>query len=407
VTARAEPGPAAPAAARSRAKPARPLSWRLHQYCGLKLSLLLSFVLLTGTLATISREIDWLLTPALRASTAPAVPASWGALYDAAASAAPGGAVEEIAAPAGWGFASEALVADAQGVRRFVYLDPVTARVQGTGPYLNARRVLRDLHRHLFLPGSIGLPLVSSLSLVLLVLLVTSLLVYKKWWRGFRRWPRPMKRAGEGRRYVGDLHRLAGLWSLWFLALIGATGLWYFAEWAGAEAPDPLAAEATGGAAVDGSRLDLLVARARQALPDLDVRAIAIDPDKGVFVQGQAAAMLVRDEANAVLLDAPSGRVLGAVRGEALSAHQRLSEAADPLHFGDWGGLATRLLWFGFGLLLTLLSGTGALVYALRLQREQGWNVATGLWRTMGPFRLPCALLLLVAFGMLVVRLTQ
>ncbi len=33
----------------------------LHRWVGLKLSILLSFVLITGTLATVSHEIDWLL----------------------------------------------------------------------------------------------------------------------------------------------------------------------------------------------------------------------------------------------------------------------------------------------------------------------------------------------------------
>ncbi|MDX5331144.1 MAG: PepSY domain-containing protein, partial [Caulobacteraceae bacterium] len=52
-------GPARPA---SRKKASR-IWWEVHQWVGLKFSILLSFILLTGTLATLSHEIDWLLRP--------------------------------------------------------------------------------------------------------------------------------------------------------------------------------------------------------------------------------------------------------------------------------------------------------------------------------------------------------
>lgn len=400
-------GAAAPGPSRAAAKvpKARSIWWQLHHWCGLKLSLLLSFVLLTGTIATLSLEIDWMLTPALRASPASASPASWGALLESARSAAQGGSVEEIGAPAGRYYAAEALIRTASGERRFVYIDPATAHVRGTGPYLNARRVLRDLHRHLFLPGAFGLPLVTSLSIPMLVLLVTSFVVYKKWWRGFLRWPRAMKRKGDGRRYAGDLHRLAGLWSLWFLAVITVTALWYFAEWAGAEAPEVLPEAEASTAGLDGARLDALIAAAQPRLAGMDLRRIEIDPDKGVLLTGEGTAVLVTEGANAVLLDAPGGQVRAAVRGEDLSLHQRISEAADPLHFGTWGGLITRVIWFLFGILLTALSVTGALIYALRLQRERSWTIATGMWRGMHPFGVPCALALLLGLGLLATRL--
>ena len=38
----------------------------MHQWVGLKLSLFLTFILFTGTLAVVSHEIDWLLQPSLR-----------------------------------------------------------------------------------------------------------------------------------------------------------------------------------------------------------------------------------------------------------------------------------------------------------------------------------------------------
>jgi hypothetical protein len=41
----------------------RPIAYRLHSLFGLKLSLFMAFVCLTGTIATVSHEIEWLLFP--------------------------------------------------------------------------------------------------------------------------------------------------------------------------------------------------------------------------------------------------------------------------------------------------------------------------------------------------------
>jgi uncharacterized iron-regulated membrane protein len=199
---------------------------------------------------------------------------------------------------------------------------------------MTVRRALRQLHRHLMLPGSIGLPIVAMLSIPLLVLLITAFPVYKKWWRGFRRWPRPMKRKGDGRRYVGDLHRLAGLWSLWFVTLIGVTGLWYLAEWAGAEAPDfPAGATAASSGHLDARSIDAIVEAARREMPDLAIRTIALEDD-GIWVAGQASALLVRDRANLVLFDGRGRAGRGPVYAPAHIGGRR------PASFRDLGRLA-------------------------------------------------------------------
>ncbi len=65
--------PGAPSTAGAR----RRLWFDLHSWIGLKLSLFMTFVCLTGTLATVSQEIDWLVFPEARV-TPTAQRASWG-----------------------------------------------------------------------------------------------------------------------------------------------------------------------------------------------------------------------------------------------------------------------------------------------------------------------------------------
>jgi len=131
--------------------------------------------------------------------------------------------------------------------------------------------------RHLNLPTAVGVPIVSALSVLILISLATSFVVYKKWWRGFLR---PV-RWRDARTAMGDLHRLVGLWSLWFVALIGATGLWYLAESTVAKAPPAprakVAAVKLDARGVAG-RLERNLAAAQSAYPGLRVQRIIFHP---------------------------------------------------------------------------------------------------------------------------------
>lgn len=361
----------------------RSLWWRVHSWAGLKLSIFLTFILATGTLAVFAHEIDWLVTPAMRVTPQDRPLASWGEIAQAAARAEPEGRLQTLHAPIDPWFAVEAWVDMGKGAPRRVYVDPWEAQVTGTHGWANVHRFLRQVHRHLMLPTRIGIPIVSSLAFLLLASLVTGIVTYKKWWRGFLRLPR----GGDARRFQGELHRLAGVWSLWFVALMTVTGIWYLVETLGGRAPVPeLPRLAVTAAPVTGPALDRLVATARAAKPTLSIREIRFTPDNGVIFLGQDRAWLVRERANGVAVDPATGRVTAMLDGRDLSVHQRISEMADPLHFGTFGGLATKIIWFLAGALLTGLSVTGMLIYARRIQRAdrvEGGGVRIA-WAGMG-----------------------
>ncbi|SFG34319.1 Uncharacterized iron-regulated membrane protein [Novosphingobium sp. CF614] len=391
----------------------RSLWWRVHQWAGLQLSLFLAFVLATGTIATLSHEIDWLLTPAMRVAPQETAPVSWGKLAASARDAAGDARIEWIYAPSEPWFAVEAVAEQPSGDRFRIQIDPWTAEVRGRTPWFNAQRLFRELHRNLMMPTAIGVPIVTALAFPLLASVVTAFWVYKKWWRGFFRAPRRRKgRRNDGRRFTGDLHRFVGLWSLWFVALIGVTGIWYFVEKMGGAAPVPRPPEMLAPAQTSGTQLDVLVTKARQDFPDLHISSIGFPKGKpgGIVVMGQAKALLVRERANAVMLDPDSQAVVEVVRGEELSLHQRISEAADPLHFGTWGGLPARIVWFLHGAALTGLAVTGVLIYALRLRQDvaarQGGGVLAAMWRGMGFMAWPSLALVILAFALIPTKLT-
>lgn len=349
------------------------LWFELHSWVGLKLTLLMSFVLLTGTFAVLAHEIDWLLNPAMRVTPQSGrPPASWGQLYDAARSAVPDSRITSIDAPIDPWFAARAVALTGWGERVYVHLDPWTAEVRGVTSWFNVHRFLRQAHRHLMLPVRLGVPIVASLSVLLAISLVSSWAIYRKWWRGFFARPRPH----NARRFLGDLHRLAGVWSMWFVLLMTATGLWYLVESLGGAAQPfhvPLAApRPVDTEEVSGARIDELAVRAGEAFPRLRIEAIQLParPGEPVRFQGEAEAWLVRPRANFVAVDPVSLRVAAVQHGTQASVHQRIAEMADPLHFGYFGGLATKLIWFVFGLALSALSLTGAALYSVRVTRS-------------------------------------
>ncbi|MDX5394271.1 MAG: PepSY domain-containing protein, partial [Caulobacteraceae bacterium] len=194
-------GPARPA---SRKKASR-IWWEVHQWVGLKFSILLSFILLTGTLATLSHEIDWLLRPAMRVDPATVgAQVDWPAVARTAAAEIGDGRIISLEAPVDRWFAAAAMVEAADGSLSFVYVHPTTGAFQGHGHWVGAQRILRNMHRHLMMPVAIGVPIGPSLAVLMAISLVTSFVVYKKWWRGFLK---PI-RFNDLRTGLGDFHRL-------------------------------------------------------------------------------------------------------------------------------------------------------------------------------------------------------
>ena len=396
-----------PPAGRSGAKKRKTsrIWWTVHQWVGLKLSLFMAFIMLTGTLAVVSHELDWLLQPSLRVAPASAEgPVAWARIAQNAARHPGVAEVWSLEAPTASAFAVKVTVKSTGGDLFYLHAHPTTGAIQGEGPWVGAQRVLRNMHRHLNMPTKIGVPIVAFLGVLLLISLATSLVVYKKWWRGFTK---PL-RTRDARTWWGDFHRLSGVWSLWFVALIALTSVWYFVESLGLDAPPPPEVEADTESEPQAMGLEPAFTAALTAYPGLEVRRVLLPGQLSPVLQihGDYKATLVRPRANTVWVDPASAEVLLTTDGRDMTVHQRIGEMADPLHFGDFGGYWTKVPWFLFGLLLTGLSLSGAAIYSLRIARERGDEVRlaqvfAGMWRDLPRWRWVSALLILVGFALL------
>jgi uncharacterized iron-regulated membrane protein len=379
--------------------------WTVHQWVGLKLSLFMAFIMFTGTLAVVSHEIDWLLQPSLRVTPASAAgPVAWTSIAENAARHPGVAKVRSMEAPVASVFAVKVTVEDAAGELFYLHAHPATGTIQGEGPWVGAQRVLRNMHRHLNLPTRIGVPIVAFLGVLLLVSLVTSLVVYKKWWRGFTK---PLRNR-DARTWWGDFHRLSGVWSLWFVALMALTSTWYFAESLGLDAPPSPRVKLDAPVKPGVQGYAPAFAAAQAAFPGLDVRRVLLPGEESAVLQlhGDYKAVLVRPRANAVWVDPATTEVLLTTDGRDMNLHQRIGEMADPLHFGDFGGYWTKVPWFLFGLLLTGLSLSGAAIYSLRIARTRGGEARlaqafAGMWRDLPRWRWVSAALVAIGFALL------
>jgi uncharacterized iron-regulated membrane protein len=363
-----------------------------HSWLGATSGLLLFVVCWSGTFATVSHELDWLVLPELRVE-ARSEPVDFPALHTAILERWPDARDIWISKPRGSAFAAEAFFVIGEDDWQRIYLDPNSGEVLGSYSYFNIQRFFRSLHMGLFNLWGLGIYVVSFAGLVLLGSAVTALFFYRRWWRRFTE----LRLGRKLRALVSDLHKLAGLWSLWFVLVIGVTGAWYLWETARADFGDgklawvdtgdyavhpltlPDASTDGGGRALPAAAMPIrqLLGRVAQERPELDVRAVWIMNDDVLYVDGQADHLLVRDRANKLYLTR-DGEVLYDQSAANLPVYWRLADTADPLHFGTFAGLASQLLYFVFGLLLSGMCLTGAWLHVKRLQQAAdgrlGWR---------------------------------
>ncbi|QCO06226.1 PepSY-associated TM helix domain-containing protein [Azospirillum argentinense] len=346
-----------------------------HSWLAMPLWAFLFFVCLTGTIAVVSTEIMWLVNPAMRASGAgEPLPAS--ALIAAAEAAAPGGRVSSLS----WGgshMAVSARMAMPDGTSTTAWVNPVSGAVQGLSTGNSFQSFFRALHGWL-MTFPVGWYLVTLLAIPLLGSLVTGLVVYKRFWKSFYQ---PRIRWRQAPRVMwGDLHRVAGTWSIWFIAVISVTSLWFLIYMmlfhlgmglGGGKAPVLLARDQIPvSATAPKPDVDAIMASAKAALPDMRLRYLwlpgtAYDPATVAGSSGQVP--LLPDYVRVNPFTAEVILIEGGM--EAASGIELTRTIMRALHTGDFGGLPVKLVWFAFGLLMTTLVFSGMLIWMKRTAR--------------------------------------
>ncbi|WP_044830226.1 PepSY domain-containing protein [Thalassospira sp. HJ] len=365
--------------------PVKPIGFDWHSWIGVYLGLMLFSICWSGAFAALSSEIDWLLMPASRASSHDGS-FDFSAAFAVVKSTYQDAKIELAEAPANQVSAARFTVKEPNGARYFVYVDPTTIEVTGRQSIFTVQRFFREFHEAFFGLYGVGKFLVCLFAIPLFLSMLSAFYFYKRWWRRFFQ-----LRVGKTNISLwSSLHKLSGLWSLWFVVIMAFTGAWYLFEEARYKLGDekfalvdsyPLAVQQlpvpdkTGEAPLAISEL---LAIAQVERPDMQIKTI--QPDRGgyFYVIGQADDLLVRDRANKLFINPMNGAVEFNQHAEDLNAYWRWSETADILHFGSFAGLGSKIVWFIFGLLLAGLSLSGAWLYVKkqRNKRQGRWPYA-------------------------------
>jgi uncharacterized iron-regulated membrane protein len=346
--------------------------FNIHGWLGLNLGLLLFVICFSGTFATLSGEVDWLLNGDMRVEKKDA-PVQWEAMHQSLQQSYPEGEMLGIykRSYAGHGdhFASTAYVALPNAQTRKVYLNPYSGQIKGDTSFFNVQRFFRSYHRRFF-DDNRGILIITLSSFFLLFSALTGFLFYKGWLKNLFK-----LRFKKGLKTLfSDAHKLVGIWSLLFTLLIALTGVFYFAELMiqaadnyEALVPDePAKIEQTElaqfGPKPELLSLDEYVVNAKEAFPGIEISTIRLpsQPDRYVYIDGRAGNILTRNRANKVYLHPFTGEIAHIQRSSELNTAEFITDMADPLHFGYFGGLTTKIIWFIFGLALSfaILSGT-------------------------------------------------
>ena len=343
--------------------------FRWHHWCGLIAGIFLLMMSITGSLLVFSEEWELLEEKPVYVSSGagdPGFDASLGFIQNRY----PGWEIRMYHLPE----KNQPLVYELrQKEKRIqVWTDPVNGNLLAVNEKANKafHRQLLLLHYTLF-SGTTGKIIVFFTGILFLITLVTGLVVYRKSIVRallFRvRFNRRTKRS-----YYSSLHRILGVWTLLFNLLIVFTGLWLAGQVSltALKSSPSSPIKKTSGTIIS---LDGLVKKIDREFPEFEIHLIRIRPGStNVQVSGR-------------LLSDPgyygsfySGFTVDGINNEFLSSsfmkdhplQDKLSKMAGPLHFGNYGGMAVKIIYCILGLAPGFLAISGFI-----------------LWRKRKPFR--------------------
>jgi uncharacterized iron-regulated membrane protein len=240
---------------------------------------------------------------------------------------------------------------------------------------------LENLHNEL-LTGSTGERVNAIGGGLLFLMSITGIVL---WWPGLRHWRRALTVLWSARwpRLNFDLHLALGFWALLFVAMWGLTGLYFgfpfqFRKAVSVFTPIvemPKASNWKPGESV--LAVDQFVDQAMRRFPGTELVFLtygAQDKDGSIIVLLSRDRRIPLEVARNIVYFQPStAEVLGTEESSQWSWGDKLLMWAYTVHFGDFGGLPTKVLWMVLGIVPAALAITGYLMWWYRVLKKK-WD---------------------------------
>jgi uncharacterized iron-regulated membrane protein len=354
----------------------RKFAFQLHRFVGLNLCILFLISFVTGTLLLFSAELILIGRPDLWiARTTPVANASFGQNYDSIKAAVPGVKIAYmLRAPRPW-FGDTTYAGDSNNQSITVWTDPKDARFLGvSGGNSKLRDTIRGLHVDYLVPLKAAKLGVGALSIVLLTMVISGLISYRRFWKGLLRKP---DSSAEVRQKMGAWHRLFAAWVWPFLLVVSLTGMIFLANDAGIEPAHPAAQPVAPrdwslAPDFDGTALDAIIQVAQAAKPGLIATQVALPTaqNQPVSISGyleQTGAMFGKATVSIDPLDMHVVEISDTANANIMG---KIYPVAVDLHYGHWAGFTSTLIWTVFGSLAIMLAVAGARLSVARLRAE-------------------------------------
>ncbi len=250
--------------------------------------------------------------------------------------------------------------------QREVLIDPASLAVLGSQPSSHFYRVVHSLHENLLYPP-VGRSIVGCWGIGLLLMALSGLVL---WWPAPGRWRAALtvSQGVRGARLQRELHGAAGFYVSLMLLVMSLSGITLcFPQTVRAvlHVPGLHIPRGGHGAALD---IDAVVARAQQAAPATTLTALRLPTGAG----GPVMALLHATDAPegtalvVAMIDPAGSRVLSVQDPRTAPVGVAVLGWLRALHFGEAFGPAWRAVVLSTGVLLSLLTITGALLWFLR-----------------------------------------
>ncbi len=342
----------------------RPALLRLHLLLGFTLAAALCIESLSGAVLIFRGEIGNAVDPAPARPGPGTSRAPLQALLDAARLQHPGARPNNLVLPEREEQAARVGMTDADGEAIEVFVDPRTAGVLASRwQERSPLHALWLLHSELYMGprGSVGVALIGA------GLLAQSATGLYLWWPFVRRpahrftirWPRPWPVVSY------DVHKAVGALSLAFNVPIALTGL-LLALALGAAQDDQRGSGAAGPRSSSSPLpLDDIARAADAALPGGRITSLRfmLRAEGAIEVRKRMPGDIDPRGGSAALVDSRSGALIAVHDARRSPPAARLWSLVAPLHFGDFGGIASKLVYAAGALASPVLVVTGLLIW--------------------------------------------